>query len=151
MENLEQKKSHNWIWWLIALIIACVTTGFVVHNNGPKIDKLLNHGNNIELQENIVCEDTVYTEPTIQDVLEFRDYARECNRVDSIFLTMPDVVLIDILRNHGTGLSNSEIVYIYENNPDTYNAVQSGARSQKYKEQIKPDSLPMKPIPEKLE
>lgn len=151
MENLEQKKSHNWIWWLIALVIACVTTGFIVHNNGPEIDKLLNHESGIELQESIVCEDTAYAAPTIQDILEFRNYTRECKRIDSIFLTMPDVVLIDILRNYGTELSNSDIVYIYESNHDTYNAVQSGAKSQKYKEQIEPDSLPTKPIPEKLE
>lgn len=151
MENLEKKKSHNWIWWLIAMIIACVTTGFIVHNNGPEIDKLLNRGNDIGLQESIVCEDTTYAEPSIQDILEFREHARECKRIDSIFMTMPDVVLIDILMNHGTSLSNSDIVYIYKNNPETYNAVQSGARAQRYKEQIEPDSLPTKPIPDKLE
>lgn len=151
MENLEKKKSYNWILWLIGLMAACILTGFVVHNNGPKIDEFLNRGNDIELQESTVNEDTIYTAPTIQEILEFRKYAKECKRIDSIFLTMPDVVLIDILRNHGTQLSNSEIVYIYEDNPETYNAVQSGARSQKYKDQIEPDSLPAKPIPNKLE
>lgn len=152
IKNEEQKSSFSWVWWLVFLILACVITGFVVHKKGPEISKFINQKeNDVKLQECIVDEDTTYTATSIQDVLEFREHIRECNRIDSIFLTMPDVVLIDILVNHGTELSNADIVYIYENNPDTYNAVQSGARAQKYKEQlnykqIKPDTIPKKAI-----
>lgn len=149
MENQEQqKKSHNWIWWLIAIIAACTITGFLVHNNESKIDKFFSCVNNKELQEQeTMHNDSVYAEDieyTISDILEFRRHIRECNRIDSVYMNMPEVVLIDILMNYGTEMDPAEIVYIYESNPDTYNAVQSGARAQKYKEQFEPDSIPKK-------
>lgn len=85
-----------------------------------------------------VCVDTAYTEvvPTIQEVLQFREDTKRYMHIDSVFLTMPDVVLIDILRQHGTSLSNSDIVTIYESNRSTYNKVMSGARSQHYKDSL---------------
>ena len=153
MEGNEKKSSFSWVWWLIFLILACTLTGFIVHNNGPKIDSFFGFKNPEDAQKNIVQEDTAVHVTTIQEVLSFREHIRECNRIDSVFLTIPDVCLIDILANHGTELSNADIVYIYENNPDTYNAVQSGARSQQYKEQlehkqIEPDTIPKKGIPD---
>lgn len=136
MVDNEKKSSFSWVWWLILLILACILTGFIVHNNGPKIDSFFGFENPEDTQKYVVQEDTAIHVTTIQEVLNFREHIRECKRIDSIFLTIPDVVLIDILANHGTHLSNTDIVYIYESNPDTYNAVQSGARSQKYKEQL---------------
>ena len=50
--------------------------------------------------------------------------------------TMPDVILIDILLQHGTSLSNSNIVTIYESNKERYNNVMSGARVQQYKDSL---------------
>ena len=61
-----------------------------------------------------------------------REQMREDRRVDSVFLAMPKVVLIDILMQHGTSLSIKDMVYIYESNTSTYNTVLSGARAQKY-------------------
>lgn len=92
------------------------------------------HDKNVEQ----VCVDTIYTEavPTIQEVLQFREDTKRYMHIDSVFLTMPDVVLIDILRQHGTSLSNSDIVTIYESNRSTYNKVMSGARSQHYKDSL---------------
>lgn len=146
---MEEKKSFSWVWWLITLILACGIVGFVVHNNSEKIDNFFHQE---EIEECAVTDSTDIQQPelTIQEVLEFREHLRECQRIDSVFMAMPEVVLIDILMNHGTNLSNSDIVYIYEANPDTYNAVQSGARAQKYKEelehkQIEPDTIPEKP------
>lgn len=143
------EKKNNWIWWLIALVFACTATGIVVHKYGEKVDKLFHHE---PVEEEMLCsEDTVYEEiPTIEDVLELRKDIREYQRIDSVFLAMPEVVLIDILMNHGTELSTQEIVSIYESNPETYNAVMSGARSQKFKEQIEPDTIPKKSEPEQL-
>lgn len=140
------EKKDNWIWWLIALIFACTITGIVVHKYGEKVDKLFHN----ESTEEVSCsEDTIYEEvPTIEDVLELRKDIKEYKRIDSVFLAMPEIVLIDILMNHGTELSTQEIVSIYESNPKTYNAVMSGARSQKFKEQIEPDTIPKKPEPE---
>ena len=87
---------------------------------------------------------------SIQDVLRFREHVRELNKADSIFMTIPDVILIDILYNHGTELSNYDIAQLYINYPETYNIVSSGARSQRYLDSIKkqrePDILP-KPAP----
>lgn len=142
----ENKKSYSWIWWLIGLIAACTLTGFMVHNNGPKIDEFFGHKYPVESQE-VVEDTTVYDVPTIQEVLEFRRQAQELKRADSLFLTIPDVVLIDILSNHGTELSSYDIMCIYEGNPKIYNAVQSGARAQLFKESL-PDSLSKQPQPD---
>lgn len=142
----ENKKSYSWIWWLIGLIAACTLTGFIVHTNGPKIDEFFGHEYPVESQE-VVEDTTVYDVPTIQEVLEFRRQAQELKRADSLFLTIPDVVLIDILSNHGTELSSYDIMCIYEGNPKIYNAVQSGARAQLFKESL-PDSLSKQPQPD---
>lgn len=142
----ENKKSYSWIWWLIGLIAACTLTGFIVHNNGSKIDEFFGQEYPVESQE-VVEDTTVYDVPTIQEVLEFRRQAQELKRADSLFLTIPDVVLIDILSNHGTELSSYDIMQIYEGNPKIYNAVQSGARAQLFKESL-PDSLSKQPQPD---
>lgn len=142
----ENKKSYSWIWWLIGLIAACTLTGFIVHNNGPKINEFFGHEYPVESQE-VVEDTTIYDVPTIQEVLEFRRQAQELKRADSLFLTIPDVVLIDILSNHGTELSSYDIMCIYEGNPKIYNAVQSGARAQLFKESL-PDSLSKQPQPD---
>lgn len=107
-----------------------------------------------EIQPVEVTNDTENTSVThedsiasIQDVLRFREHVRELNKADSIFMTIPDVILIDILYNHGTELSNYDITQIYTNYPETYNIVSSGARSQRYldslKKQKEPDVLPL--------
>ena len=89
-----------------------------------------------ENQEEVQIEDSAYEDPmcvlTIQEMLDMREDMRETKRIDSVFLAMPQVVLIDILMNHGTSLSIKDIVYIYESNTSTYNDVLSGARAQKY-------------------
>ena len=61
-----------------------------------------------------------------------REQMREDRRIDSVFLAMPKVVLIDILMQHGTSLSIKDMIYIYESNTSTYNMILSGARAQKY-------------------
>lgn len=90
-----------------------------------------------ENQEEVQIENnSAYEDPgcvlTIQEILDMREDMRETKRIDSVFLAMPQVVLIDILMNHGTSLSIKDIVYIYESNTSTYNDVLSGARAQKY-------------------
>ena len=116
---------------LLGMLVASALT-FICHD---KVSNLINpEKDNVEQ----VCVDTVYAEdvPTIQEILQFREDIKHYNHVDSVFLTMPDVVLIDILRQHGTSLSNSDIVTIYESNRSTYNKVMSGARSQHYKDSL---------------
>lgn len=139
MENELQNSSRgrgSAIAWslaiiLIGMLVASILT-FICHD---KVDNLINpEKDNVEQ----VCVDTAYTEvvPTIQEVLQFREDTKHYMHIDSVFLTMPDVVLIDILRQHGTSLSNSDIVTIYESNRSTYNKVMSGARSQHYKDSL---------------
>lgn len=126
----ENRSSSKLGWYFLLTMIAIIVTGVVMHWQHDNIAKLINP----EKQE-IVCTDTasIAVEPvrTIQDVLQFRKEVREEKRIDSIFMSIPDVVLIDILINHGTLLSNGDIVYIYESNKSTYNTVLRGTEVQK--------------------
>lgn len=68
---------------------------------------------------------------TVQDVLQARNDLKESQRVDSVFLSLSDVILVDILMTHGTSLSIADIVNIYESNKSRYKDVQHGAIIQK--------------------
>lgn len=88
----------------------------------------------VEPEGETVCLDTVHASvavPTIQEILKFRETVKEGIRVDSIFLSMPEPVLIDILMTHGTSLSNSDIVYIYESNKSHFKDILKGATIQR--------------------
>lgn len=149
----EKKSSLSWLFWLLLIIVVASITGTVVYNNEQSIREFMNPVEENSYQDTLV-EDTVYGEnASIQDILEFREHIKECNRIDSVYLHMPEVVLIDILTNYGTDISTADIVYIYESNPNTYNAVQSGARAEQYRQHIKIDSIrnyPPDTIPKKL-
>lgn len=129
----ENRSSSKLGWYFLLTMIAIIVAGVVIYWQHNNIAKLINP----EKQE-IVCTDTasIVVEPvrTIQDVLQFRKEVREGERIDSIFMSIPDVVLIDILMNHGTSLSNGDIVYIYESNKSTYNTVLRGTEVQKFYE-----------------
>lgn len=129
----ENRSSSKLGWYFLLTIIAIIVAGIVMYWQHDNIAKLINP----EKQE-IVCTDTalIAVEPvrTIQDVLQFRKDIREGERIDSIFMSIPDVVLIDILMNHGTSLSNGDIVHIYESNKSTYNTVLRGTEVQKFYE-----------------
>lgn len=74
--------------------------------------------NNTEVLEEVT--DSTSEVLTPEDVLQFREQIRECMRVDSVYMSMPDIVLLAILMNYGTDLSTTEIVTIYESNKDIY-------------------------------
>lgn len=90
-----------------------------------------------------VQEETSFEEPvpTIQDFIVMREEMKETRRIDEVFLTIPEVVLIDILMQHGTCLSIKDVVYIYESNNTIYNKVLSGARAQQYRDSLARDSI----------
>lgn len=134
MENemMARPKPPRIIVWVVLIALALIgMMGAIIYAERENIANFLNGVNQEEVQEDpqVIIEEPV---TTIQDILDMREQMREDRRVDSVFLAMPKVVLIDILMQHGTSLSIKDIIYIYESNTSTYNTVLSGARAQKY-------------------
>ena len=94
---------------VIALLVALLA--FKTYKESTTVD-------NTEVLEEVT--DSTSEVLTPEDVLQFRKHLRECQRVDSVYMSIPDIVLLAILMNHGTDLSNLEIVTIYESNKDIY-------------------------------
>ena len=118
------------IVWVVLITLALIgMMGAIIYAERENIANFLNGVNQEEVQEDpqVIIEEPV---TTIQDILDMREQMREDRRVDSVFLAMPKVVLIDILMQHGTSLSIKDMIYIYESNISTYNTVLSGARAQ---------------------
>lgn len=134
MENdlMTRPKPSRIIVWVVLITLALIgMMGAIIYAERENIANFLNGVNQEEVQEDpqVIIEEPV---TTIQDILDMREQMREDRRVDSVFLAMPKVVLIDILMQHGTSLSIKDMTYIYESNTSTYNTVLSGARAQKY-------------------
>ena len=134
MENdlMARSKPPRIIVWVVLITLALIgMMGAIIYAERENIANFLNGVNQEEVQEDpqVIIEEPV---TTIQDILDMREQMREDRRVDSVFLAMPKVVLIDILMQHGTSLSIKDMIYIYESNTSTYNTVLSGARAQKY-------------------
>ena len=121
------------VWVTVAIIAFIGMIAAIVYAERVTIKNFFTGENQEEVQ---IENDSTYEDPmcvlTIQEILDIREDIRETKRIDSVFLAIPQVVLIDILMNHGTSLSIKDIVYIYESNTSTYNDVLSGARAQKY-------------------
>lgn len=139
MENLPDsmdfrpRKSRTGLW-IFAILVIVLLASAVTYLLSDKIANVIEP--EMVNQRQITDSNIVETVPTIQEVLNTRDYIKECQRIDSVFLTMPDIILIDILLQHGTSLSNTDIVTIYESNKERYNNVMSGARVQQYKDSL---------------
>lgn len=131
---------RNWIYGPILTVIVAIMTAFVTYINTDKIDRLIGYEQTYESQDSIVKINPETDVFTVQDYLKFRNGIKEDKRKDSIFLTMPEVILVNILENIGTNLTSHEIVDIYERYKDVYDKVLSGANSQITIETIK-DSL----------
>ena len=134
MENdlMARPKPLRIIVWVVLITLALIgMMGAIIYAERENIANFLNGVNQEEVQEDpqVIIEEPV---ATIQDILDMREQMREDRRIDSVFLAMPKVVLIDILMQHGTSLSIKDMIYIYESNTSTYNTVLSGARAQKY-------------------
>lgn len=134
MENemMARPKPLRIIVWVVLITLALIgIMGAIIYAERENIANFLNGVNQEEVQEDpqVIIEEPV---TTIQDILNMREQMREDRRIDSVFLAMPKVVLIDILMQHGTSLSIKDMIYIYESNTSTYNTVLSGARAQKY-------------------
>ena len=129
---MARPKPPRIIVWAVLITLALIgMMGAIIYAERENIANFLNGVNQEEVQEDpqVIIEEPV---TTIQDILDMREQMREDRRIDSVFLAMPKVVLIDILMQHGTSLSIKDMIYIYESNTSTYNTVLSGARAQKY-------------------
>ena len=134
MENdlmARPKPPRRTVWVVVAILAVIGMIGAIFYAERKNIANFLNGVNQEEVQEDpqVIIEEPV---TTIQDILDMREQMREDRRIDSVFLAMPKVVLIDILMQHGTSLSIKDMIYIYESNTSTYNMILSGARAQKY-------------------
>ena len=125
------KPPRRTVWVVVTILALIGMIGAVIYAERKNVANFLNGVNQEEVQEDpqVIIEEPV---TTIQDILDMREQMREDRRIDSVFLAMPKVVLIDILMQHGTSLSIKDMIYIYESNTSTYNTVLSGARAQKY-------------------
>ena len=84
---------------------------------------------NDSIPETSEMNDTIYDEsyyneyyaiPSVEDCLNKREELRYALWVDSVYLAMPEDVLIQILVNRGTQVSVNEIVKEYVKNKDQY-------------------------------
>ena len=130
MEELDRQPNRgNTIFWsiLFALVLV-IFVGVSVYLGHDRIAESINPE-----KENVSQEPQTEVEPvlTVQDVLQARNDLKESQRVDSVFLSLSDVILVDILMTHGTSLSIADIVNIYESNKSRYKDVQHGAIIQK--------------------
>lgn len=152
-ENEQRKPGMNGRAVAILVIIVALIAGTVAYFNVETIDKLTGFrpveeqkvdSAAIAIQHELIEE---AENPSIEEYLQYKYDLIEQQRKEIVFKSMPDVVIIDILREHGTAISPSDIVDIYENYPEIYNATKSGARSQQYLDSIsennrEPDRIP---------
>lgn len=152
--DLEQRKPsmNGWAFAILVIAVALIA-GTVVYFNVETIDKITGFrpveeqkvdSAALEIQQELIEE---AENPSIEEYLQYKYDLIEQQRKEIVFKSMPDVVIIDILREHGTAISPSDIVDIYENYPKIYNATKSGARSQQYLDSIsksnrEPDRIP---------
>ena len=156
MKNEQRKSSKSWLWTILTVIIAAIV-GTVVYFNTDTIDRWTGHEKPVaaqdetvdSIQQELIDSVEITENPTVEEYLQYRSDMIEQDRQEKVFKTMPEVVLADILLQHGTALSIYDIVEIYENYPETYNKVQSGARTQQFLDSIhsqsggkEPDMLP---------
>lgn len=116
------------LWIVTVVITACIATGVMVFMKHNDITKIISDGTETVYTDTVTTDKSVYT---VQDILDFRENLKEGIRIDSIFLTLPEPILVEILMNMGTSLSNKDIVYTYEGNKEYYNNILKGANIQK--------------------
>ena len=102
------RKLFNACMFVFMMVILTSMVAFCIHKHANTIDRIFDK--NVEITQENEPIDTL----TIEEFLNYRQEVIECNRVDGIFLTIPEKELIKILEDYGTDLSNHEIVYIYE-------------------------------------
>ena len=90
-------------------------------------------------------EQTVNYVPTVYDILEEREEWKYQNFIDSVYLCIPEQVLVQMLVSKGTTISPQEIVEDYLSNKQFYH--DTILKSMDIQKQYIPDSLPPKSKP----
>lgn len=130
MEELDRQpnRGNTILWSILFALVLAIFVGVSVYFGHDQIAESINPE-----KENVSQEPQTEVEPvlTVQDVLQARNDLKESQRVDSVFLSLSDVILVDILMTHGTSLSIADIVNIYESNKSRYKDIQHGAIIQK--------------------
>ena len=85
-------------------------------------------------------EQTVNWVPTVHDVLEERNDWKYQNFIDSVYLCMPEQVLVQMLVSKGTTISPQEVVEDYLSNKQFYH--DTILKSMDIQKKYIPDSLP---------
>ena len=92
-------------------------------------------------------EQTINYVPTVHDILEERENWKYQNFIDSVYLCMPEQILVQMLVSKGTAISPQEIVEDYLSNKQFYH--DTILKSMDIQKQYIPDSLPSKDKPDK--
>lgn len=120
--------------YFVILLICAVLLGSCI-NKRPKA-------------ENVVEVDTVYNYvPTVHDVLNEREEYKRALWVDSVYLNMPEQILVQMLVSKGTTISITEIVEDYIANKDFYH--NTILKSMNIQKKYIPDSIPRLNKPDK--
>lgn len=95
--------------WKHYLVVACII-------------QIKDEQEEVENVEHPIVDDSyfdIYT-PSIEDILQEREGLRYSRMVDSVYLTIPDEILIRILMNKGTNASHITIVEEYLTKKEDY-------------------------------
>lgn len=125
--------------YFVILMVCAVLLGSCQHMKRP-------------ITEDVVETDTVeqcdynYV-PTVHDVLVEREELKRALWVDSVYLNMPEQILVQMLVSKGTTISITEIVEDYIANKDFYH--NTVLKSMNIQKRYIPDSVPKSSIPDK--
>lgn len=92
-------------------------------------------------------EQTIPYVPTVYDVLQEREDWKYQNFIDSVYLSMPEQIITQMLVTKGTTISPQEIVEDYLANKQFYH--DTILKSMNIQKKYIPDSLPNKDKPDK--
>lgn len=124
--------------YFVVLIISAILLSSCSHTRKPII-------------EDSVESDSIeqyYHVPTVHDVLEERNELKYALWVDSVYLNMPEQIIMHMLVTKGTTISITEIVEDYWANKQFYH--DTILKSMNIQKQYIPDSLPTKPKPDNI-
>lgn len=123
--------------YFVILIICAVLLGSCSHMAQRHIDE------SIDTDSIEQCEYEYV--PTVHDVLEQREELKYALFVDSVYLNMPEQILVQMLVSKGTTISITEIVEDYLENKEFYH--NTILKSMNIQKKYIPDSLSKTSIP----